>query len=95
MKTVDCRPPHHHHHPSAALTALVMFLKWSDHSQDVMAGLSGLLARQFLLDITLSAEGRTIKAHAVVLASVSKYFEVRGYHSTSVHQYMLLDTQPH
>ena len=56
-----------------------MFLKWSDHSQDVMARLSGLLAKQFLLDITLSAEGRIIKAHAVVLASVSKYFEVRQY----------------
>ena len=44
-----------------------------------MARLSGLLDREFLLDITLSAEGRIIKAHAVVLASVSKYFEVRQY----------------
>ena len=43
-----------------------------------------MLDREFLLDITLSAEGRIIKAHAVVLASVSKYFEVRQYtvHST-------------
>ena len=54
-----------------------MFLKWSDHCQEVTSRLSGLLARQFLLDITLSAEGKIIKAHAVVLASVSKYFEVR------------------
>ena len=37
-----------------------------------------MLHRQSLLDITLAAEGKYLKAHKVVLAAASKYFEVRG-----------------
>ena len=54
-----------------------MYLEWSNHSENVLERLSGLLSRNCLLDITLAAEGRFMRAHKVVLASVSKYFEVR------------------
>ena len=54
-----------------------MLLQWSQHSQEMAEKLSSLLNRQSLLDITLAAEGQYIKAHKVVLAAASKYFEVK------------------
>ena len=53
-----------------------MLLQWSQHSQEMVEKLSSLLSRESLLDITLAAEGKYIKAHKVVLAAASKYFEV-------------------
>lgn len=52
-----------------------MLLQWSQHSQEMVEKLSSLLSRESLLDITLAAEGKYIKAHKVVLAAASKYFE--------------------
>lgn len=40
-----------------------------------MAKMSILLNTKSLLDITLAAEGKFIKAHRVILAASSKYFE--------------------
>ena len=54
-----------------------MLLQWSQHSQEMVEKLSSLLSRESLLDITLAAEGKHIKAHKVVLAAASKYFEVK------------------
>ena len=48
-----------------------MLLKWSSDGHHLGQALPRLLDREVLLDITLSAEGRTIKAHKLVLASVS------------------------
>ena len=53
-----------------------MLLQSSDQVNLLVTGLQGLLARQSLLDLTLAAGGRTIRAHKVVLAAASKYFEV-------------------
>ena len=53
-----------------------MLLQWSQHSQEMVEKLSSLLSRQSLLDITLAAEGKQIRAHKVVLAAASQYFEV-------------------
>ena len=54
-----------------------MLVQWSDHPRDLVTRLSSLLASHKMLDITLAAEGRFLKAHKVVLAASSKYFEVR------------------
>ena len=53
-----------------------MLVQWSDHSTELVSRLSRLLATHTMLDITLAAEGRFLKAHKVVLAASSKYFEV-------------------
>lgn len=52
-----------------------MLLQWSQHPQVMVDRISSLLNRKCLLDITLAAEGKFIKAHKVVLSAVSKYFE--------------------
>ena len=54
-----------------------MLVQWSDHPRDLVSRLSSLLTNHKMLDITLAAEGRFLKAHKVVLAASSKYFEVR------------------
>ena len=54
-----------------------MLVQWSDHPRDLVSRLSSLLTSHKMLDITLAAEGRFLKAHKVVLAASSKYFEVR------------------
>ena len=59
------------------LLVFAMLLQWSHHSKEMADRLGDLLARESLLDITLTAEGKYIKAHKVVLAAASKYFEVR------------------
>ena len=42
---------------------------------DILKGLSDLREEGTLCDIELQAEGKTISAHRVVLASVSPYFK--------------------
>ena len=54
-----------------------MLLQSSNQVNLLVSGLQGLLSRGTLLDLTLAAGGKTIRAHRVVLASASKYFEVR------------------
>ena len=50
-----------------------MFLEWAEHSQCILRGVNGLKA---FYDVTLSAEGKEIKAHRVILAAASTYFNV-------------------
>ena len=54
-----------------------MQVEWPDHPRGLVSRLSSLLSSGSLLDITLAAEGRLIRAHKVILAASSKYFEVR------------------
>jgi len=52
-----------------------MILQWGQHSEEMMEKLSSLLNKKSLLDITLAAEGKFLKAHRVILAASSTYFE--------------------
>ena len=52
-----------------------MYLEWSEHCEDIVSGVSGLFSRQKLLDITLAAKDGHLRAHKLILASVSRYFE--------------------
>ena len=58
-------------------TVARMQVEWPDHPRGLVSRLSSLLSSGSLLDITLAAEGRLIRAHKVILAASSKYFEVR------------------
>ena len=54
-----------------------MQLEWSRHSDQVVSAISGLLETdQSLKDVTLSAQGRQLKAHRLMLAAASEYFKV-------------------
>ena len=64
------------------LSVTRMQVEWSDHPRDLVSRLSALLASHSMLDITLAAEGRFIKAHKVILAASSKYFEVNIINNT-------------
>ena len=54
-----------------------MHLEWSDHGTDLSSSLFDLLSSSpSLSDVTLSAEGRHIRAHRAVLAAASKHLRV-------------------
>ena len=77
---------------SCAVITDNMLLQWSHHPAGLVARLAELLAkvRRFsksnrdfpsllqggLLDVKLAAEGKVMRAHKVVLAAASCYFEV-------------------
>ena len=44
------------------------------HAGNVLSRLNDLLQRDELCDVTISVEGRAIKAHRAVLAASSQYF---------------------
>ena len=54
-----------------------MLLEWPEHSKKLIEGVNTLHSdNRAFHDLTLSAEGKTIKAHRVILASASTYFRV-------------------
>ncbi len=53
-----------------------MQLEWPEHSERLVRGLVDLHIANKFHDVTLSAEGKQIKAHRVVLAAASSYFRV-------------------
>ena len=57
-----------------------MQLEWSRHSEQVVSAISGLQSSdQSLKDVTLSAQGRQLRAHRLMLAAASEYFKVRDH----------------
>lgn len=50
-------------------------LRWRYHHSNLQAMFSQLLEREAFCDVTLACEGRTIKAHKIVLSACSTYFE--------------------
>ncbi|KAK2725175.1 hypothetical protein QYM36_001579 [Artemia franciscana] len=49
-------------------------LKWNNNQPTLIAVLDRLLVNQTLVDITLAAEGQTLKAHKLVLSACSPFF---------------------
>ena len=49
-------------------------LKWNNFSKNVTSSFKSLLDNGEFVDISLSAEGKTLKAHKVVLSASSEYF---------------------
>ena len=54
-----------------------MLLEWPEHSKKIIEGVNSLHTDLGAFhDVTLSAEGKQIKAHRVILAAASTYFKV-------------------
>ncbi|XP_059613666.1 uncharacterized protein LOC132259874 [Phlebotomus argentipes] len=49
-------------------------LRWHNHQASLLSSLPLLLDQSHLTDVTLSAEGRTVRAHRVVLSACSTFF---------------------
>lgn len=52
-------------------------LRWNNHQSTLIQNFDTLLESGTLVDCTLAAEGKYLKAHKVVLSACSPYFEVR------------------
>jgi broad-like protein len=53
-----------------------MQLEWLNHSCQLLEGVSDLFDSAELVDVTVTAEGRKIRAHRVILSAASTYFRV-------------------
>lgn len=53
-----------------------MQLEWVDHSVQLLEGVSDLLKASKLVDVTITAEGKKIRAHRLILSAASTYFRV-------------------
>jgi hypothetical protein len=58
------------------LTNYNMQLEWSEHPRRLVEGVLQLHNASVFHDVTLSAEGKHIKAHRIILAAASTYFKV-------------------
>lgn len=52
-------------------------LRWNNHQSTLISVFDTLLENGTLVDCTLAAEGKFLKAHKVVLSACSPYFAVR------------------
>ena len=50
-------------------------LKWNNYQANIVCALGNLKLDEDFVDVTLSCEGRTIKAHKVILSACSAYFK--------------------
>ena len=64
-----------------------MLVQWSDHTTHLVDRLNSLLTSHIMMDVTLAAEGRLIKAHKIILAAASNYFQVN---KTETFKYTIL-----
>ena len=49
-------------------------LKWNNYQTNIVAALGNLKLDEEFVDVTLSCEGKSIKAHKVILSACSDYF---------------------
>ena len=49
-------------------------LKWNNFQNNIVAALGNLKLDEDFVDVTLSCEGQSIKAHKVILSACSDYF---------------------
>lgn len=52
-----------------------MYLEWNCHSNQLVKSISQLWERGTLWDVTLTAEGKQLKAHRLILSAASDYFQ--------------------
>lgn len=49
-------------------------LRWNNFQTNIVSALDSLKCSEDLVDVTLTCEGRNIKAHKVILSACSPYF---------------------
>lgn len=54
-------------------------LKWTNYATNLLEALLDKFSRGVLTDVTLCCEGTLIRAHKMILAASSTFFEVIGY----------------
>lgn len=71
-------------------------LKLNNHQSFLIESLADFYQNEAFADVTLSAEGRLIQAHRVILASCSSYFRdvLFGFEKTDKHLVILLKDMP-
>lgn len=50
-------------------------LKWNDYQSNLSTGFQHLLEEEIMLDVSLSAGGKLIQAHKLILSICSPYFK--------------------
>ena len=50
-------------------------LKWNNYQANIVVALGNLKLDEDFVDVTLACDGKTIKAHRVVLSACSSYFK--------------------
>ena len=59
-------------------------LKWNNYQLSLTSAFKHLLEEEDFVDVTLSAEGKSLKAHKVVLSACSTYFRSEPLSSANV-----------
>lgn len=68
--------PHHQRRQEGPSTDGQQYcLRWNNHQNNLLRVFTRLLGAEQFTDVLLAAEGRTIRAHKVVLSACSSYFE--------------------
>ena len=57
------------------MTADQFCLKWNNYQASLTNAFKSLLENEDFVDVTLSAGGKTLRAHKVVLSACSSYFK--------------------
>ncbi|CAH0577791.1 unnamed protein product [Chrysodeixis includens] len=65
-------------------------LRWNNHQPNFISMFTSLLNTQTLVDVTLSAEGKQLLAHKVVLSACSTYFQSLFVDNPSPHPIVIL-----
>ncbi|XP_063930516.1 midasin-like isoform X3 [Zophobas morio] len=52
-----------------------MCLRWNSHHSNMQTAFPNILSKEQYVDVTLAAEGKTLKCHRLILSSCSPYFE--------------------
>ena len=55
----------------------ILCVSWNDHANDVARGWKTSLENNSFVDCTVAAEGKSLKAHRLILSACSPYFHVR------------------
>lgn len=65
-------------------------LKWNNHTSHLLGVFHSLLQSESLVDVTLSCDGQTIRAHKLVLSACSPYFKTLFEEHTESHPIVIL-----
>ncbi|XP_069172688.1 uncharacterized protein [Procambarus clarkii] len=62
-------------HSPSAMANQQYCLKWNNHQSNLLRAFDRLLQSESFTDVTLACEGKSLRAHKVVLSACSSYFE--------------------
>ncbi|XP_032573933.1 protein bric-a-brac 2 isoform X1 [Drosophila sechellia] len=77
VNSTNARQPQHHHFDQQLQhndSQQQFCLRWHNHQTSLLSTLPILLDQSHLTDVTISAEGRQLRAHRVVLSACSSFF---------------------